>query len=133
MISFDEYIGIPYLKDGNDRNGIDCWRLYVMVCREIMGIELPELRGIFFGESLPGLRRAIKAARECKKMFTRVEKPKPFDAVLLRAKPLHIGTVIDRKRMLHIDEGVNSIIEEFTSLQWKQKVEGFYRWKTIEK
>jgi len=54
MISFDEYIGIPYLKDGNDRNGIDCWRLYVMVCREIMGIELPELRGIFFGRISTG-------------------------------------------------------------------------------
>jgi len=66
-------------------------------------------------------------------MFTRVEKPKPFDAVLLRAKPLHIGTVIDRKRMLHIDEGVNSIIEEFTSLQWKQKVEGFLSLWKIEK
>jgi len=40
----------------------------------------------------------------------------------------HVGLVIDRKRMLHVMEGINSTIEEFTGIQWKKKVEGFYRY-----
>jgi len=30
--------------------------------------------------------------------------------------------------MLHVMDGINSTIEEFTSLQWKDKVEGYYRY-----
>ena len=57
-----------------------------------------------------------------------------YDIILLRTGNMiyHVGLVIDKKRMLHVMEGINSTIEEFTGIQWKQKVEGFYRWK-IEK
>ncbi len=70
-----------------------------------------------------------------KKTWQKVDKPIPFDVILLRTGNMvyHCGVVIGRRTMLHVMEGVNSTIEEFTSLQWKQKVEGFYRWKTIEK
>jgi len=131
----DSYIGIPFGKNGSTRESCDCWRLVVMVYKERLNVDLPDFAGIFVDGSLASLKKVTKHIRETKKTWQKVDKPSPFDVILLRTGSMvyHVGVVVDRKRMLHIDEGINSIIEEFTSLQWKQKIEGFYRWKTIEK
>ena len=130
-----EYVGIPFLEDGNTRAGCDCYRLVVMVYKDKLGIDLPDFAGIFVDGSLASLKKVTRHIRETKKTWQKVDKPIPFDVILLRTGNMvyHCGVVIGRRTMLHVLEGVNSTIEEFTSLQWKHKVEGFYRWKTIEK
>ena len=125
-----EYVGIPFMKDGNDRNGCDCWRLVVMVYRERLGIDLPDFAGAYVDGSLASLKMVSRMIRDGKQSWQKVDKPIPFDVILLRTGSMvyHVGVVIDRKRMLHVMEGINSTIEEFTGIQWKKKVEGFYRY-----
>jgi len=128
----DDYIGIPFGKNGSTRESCDCWRLVVMVYKDKLNIDLPDFSGIFVDGSLASLRKVTKHIRETKKAWQKVDKPLPFDVILLRTGSMvyHCGVVIGRRTMLHVMDGINSTIEEFTSLQWKQKIEGFYRWKT---
>ena len=131
---FNNYIGIPFLADGNDREGCDCWGLAVLIYKEQLNIDLPVFAGMFVDGSLASLIRVTKHIRKIKKTWLKVNEPAPYDIILLRTGNMiyHVGVVIDKKQMLHVMEGINSTIEEFIGLQWKQKVEGFYRWK-IEK
>ena len=126
----DSYIGIPFGKNGSTRESCDCWRLVVMVYKERLNVDLPDFAGIFVDGSLASLKKVTKHIRETKKTWQKVDKPSPFDVILLRTGSMvyHVGVVVDRKRMLHIDEGINSTIEEFTGIQWRNKVEGFYRY-----
>jgi len=129
-MNIKNYIGIPFLKNGNDREGCDCWKLIVMVYREQLGIDLPDYAEIFVDDSLASLRRVARTMKEERLKWRQVQTPIPYDVILLRVDGLvcHAGLVIDRRRMLHIMDGTDSTVEEFTGLQWKQRVEGFYRW-----
>ena len=129
-MNIKNYIGIPFLKNGNDREGCDCWKLIVMVYREQLGIDLPDYAEIFVDDSLASLRRVARTMKEERLKWRQVQTPIPYDVILLRIDGLvcHAGLVIDRRRMLHIMDGTDSTVEEFTGLQWKQRVDGFYRW-----
>lgn len=126
----DEYIGIPFKNNGTDRAGIDCYRLVVMVYQERLGIGLPNLSDVFLNGTLESLKNACRTISEVKKSWPETKKPKPFDLVLIRTGNLtyHIGIIIDRRRMLHVMEGIDSTVEEFTGIQWRKKIEGFYRY-----
>ena len=126
----DHYVGIPFGKNGNSREACDCWRLVVLVYRDRLGIELPDFAGAYVDGSLASLKKVSRMIRDGKQTWQKVDKPIPFDVILLRTGSMvyRVGLVIDRKRMLHVMEGINSTIEEFTGIQWKKKVEGFYRY-----
>jgi len=130
-----DYVGIPFQKNNGTREGCDCWRLVVLIYRERLGIGLPDFTGIYVDGSLASLKKVTRIIRDKKKEWKRVVTPAPYDVILIRTGSMlyHCGIVIDKKRMLHVMEGTDSTIEEFTSLQWRNKVEGFYRWKRIEK
>jgi cell wall-associated NlpC family hydrolase len=126
----ENYIGIPFGKNGNTRESLDCWRLVVLVYHEKLGVELPDYSGIFVDDSLTSLIKVTRKIREEKQKWECVDKPQTYDVILLRTGNMvyHTGIVIDQKRMLHTMEGINSTIEEYKSLQWKDKVEGFYHY-----
>jgi len=126
----EDYIGIPFKNNGTDRTGLDCYRLAVMVYRDRLNIDLPCLSDVFMDGTMATLKKAVKSISEVKKLWTEVKKPRPLDVILIRTGNLtyHIGIVINRCQMLHVMEGINSTIEEFTGLQWRKKIEGFYRY-----
>lgn len=115
-MNIKNYIGIPFLKNGNDREGCDCWKLIVMVYREQLGIDLPDYAEIFVDDSLASLRRVARTMKEERLKWRQVQTPIPYDVILLRIDGLvcHAGLVIDRRRMLHIMDGTDSTVEEFT-------------------
>ena len=65
-----------------------------------------------------------------KESGVRVEKPHEFDVVMIRsgAYAWHVGIVIDRRRMLHVMSGINSTVEEYTGMDWKNRIEEFRRY-----
>ena len=126
----DSYIEIPFEPDGRDRNGLDCYGLVCLVYRECLNITLPDYVGIFTDQSFATLKKVACVMAEGREKWTKVDTPQPFDMVMLRTgkRQWHVGIVIDRSRMLHIMSGINSCIEQYTGLHWKNRVVEFRRW-----
>lgn len=134
MIDVSDYIGIPFVDNGQTKAGCDCWRLVCMVYRDHLNIELPEFPDVGIrrakAELKESLQRVAEKMLEYKQRWKRVDKPQPYDVIILRTGELlyHCGLVVDRRNMLHIEEDIDSAIEDFTGLLWKNKIEGFYRY-----
>lgn len=126
----DEYTGIPFRADGRTRDGLDCWGLVVTVYRERLGIALPEFPGAYPDESQESLRHAAGVARAERERWRRVDAPAEGDVVLLRLQglPCHVGVVISKTEMLHVMAGIESCVEKFTGPQWRNRIEGYYRY-----
>lgn len=124
-----EYVGIPFVEKGRDRGGVDCWGLVNLIYREKLGIELPSYaenyRDTNDRAALQALVEAEKAAK-----WVAVEKPKPYDAVVLTmlGMPTHVGIMVDDRHMLHCMRGTNTVREDITGLRWRHRVKGFARW-----
>lgn len=125
MSVLNAYIGLPSKDRGRDRNGIDCWGLARLVYKECLGIELPDLANVYIAAGdRPTVRAAVASQRED---WTPVLAGKPFDLVLIRQAPWHVGVVVRHGLMLHIPENGESCIEPYLSGRWGDRVEGVYR------
>jgi len=126
----DDYTGIPFKCDGKDRNGSDCWGLIALVYKERRGIELPLYKGVFADQSEACLREVAAVMKREKEKWQKIADPQLYDVIMLRtgAYSWHVGLVVSRKEMLHVMEGIESVVEEFTGRQWKDRIEGIYRY-----
>jgi len=54
------------------------------------------------------------------------------DVIILRVrgKPMHVGLVLGDRQMLHIEFGINSVLERYTGARWAERIFGFYRYKS---
>jgi cell wall-associated NlpC family hydrolase len=124
---FSEYIGIPFVDHGRDESGCDCWGLVRLVYRNEYGIELSDLGPLYQNtEDAAGMKQVFLAALP---QWRQVEKPEIGDVVLLRimGNPIHVGIVIDDGKMLHVEQGLDSVVERFDSSMWLKRIEGFFR------
>ena len=123
----DNYIGLPFIPDGRDRTGIDCWGLVCLVYKEQLGIELPLYKGIFINQSLDSLKKAARTYQIGKEAWQLVSTPNPYDVIMLRTGKYiwHVGVVVDKRSMLHILSGINSMVEDYTGMLWKDRVEEY--------
>ena len=131
----DKYIEIPFKCNGRDHSGCDCWGLVCLILREERGIILPDYSGVFLSQDPVNLRRVARLMSREKERWRRVERPKPFDGLLLRtgAYTYHVGLVVDRRRMIHVMAGTNSVVEPFDGIEWRNRVEEFRRYESKEK
>lgn len=124
------YIGIPFKINGRTREGCDCWGLVYLVYRAQLNIDLPDYNGILshLDKGTAALRRIKRIIEDESRKWIKVDDPKGFDVVLLRGEPYHVGIVCGRCDMLHVDIGINSCVERFTSAQHKNRIIGFQRY-----
>lgn len=123
MSAFDNLVGIPWCAGGRTRDGADCLGLVQIAYRELLAIELPEHPNAHPADH-DAVRREVATAKET---WTRIEDPQPFDVVLLRERPWHLGLVVGRSLMLHMPEGLSSKVESFATGRHAARIEGFYR------
>jgi hypothetical protein len=43
---------------------------------------------------------------------------------------MHVGLVLGDRLMLHIETGIDSVIERYSGSGWAARVSGFYRYKS---
>jgi cell wall-associated NlpC family hydrolase len=61
--------------------------------------------------------------------WLKVTTPAPGDLVILRlaGRPWHCAVAVGGDWMLHVVEGVNTVVEQFSRPLWKNRIEGFFR------
>lgn len=122
MADLDHLVGIPWRERGRAMDGADCYGLVCLAFAE-RGIVLPAYDDVE-PDDAPHVRASIELGR---KDWTRVDDARPFDLVLMRERPWHIGLVVRRCLMLHMPEGKSSCIEPYTTGRHARRVEGVYR------
>lgn len=125
MISLARYIGIDWREPRPPADpGFTCWSGCVVgPYRDLLGKELSPWSTI-----PPGDRRAVAAA-VAEERAAWIEVPtgreRPFDVVLFRHR--HVGLVVEKGRMLHVDQITPSCIESYRTGAWEPLIVGFYR------
>jgi len=120
-----EYIGIPFSKHGRDRElGIDCWGLICLIYSEQYDVELNSYVG---GENRNSNAQIFNAEKDklwkpCLAMNGAV--------VLLNiaARACHAGVVVGDGKFIHAQERVGVVMEQLQSVQWHNRIEGFYNY-----
>jgi cell wall-associated NlpC family hydrolase len=127
------YIGLPFKDHGRDRAGLDCWGLVRLVMSEQ------------FSRALPSFTQEYRRTTQVDDIGKLIEREIPsWDALApgeeekgdvivlrIRGRPMHVGLVLGDRHMLHVECGVNSVIERYTGPRWADRIFGFYRYKAV--
>ncbi len=128
----DRALDVPFIEKGRSYEGWDCWGLIYMAYQDLFSIQLPEYTGEYNStrrrEELQGLitRRKISDWE--------LHSPhEPGDVALVKmlGRNCHVGLMLPDMYMLHVQDGVQAIVEQIDRPPWRDKnydkVEGIYR------
>ena len=124
-----DLIGVPFLKNGRDKKGIDCYGLVLEIYKR-KGFNAPEYNS---PEKASVIHSLIK---DNISLVEELTKPEPYCMILLEVHipyASHIGVVLDDcVRFIHADRKKGVVIEKLTDIYWRNKIVGFYKWKTFK-
>lgn len=120
----EQYIGIPYRKNGRDRSGLDCYGLVWIVEKEVYNKSIPKLLEL-------SEKTATTLIMENTPLINAVQVTKPIngDIVLFfyHDLPVHVG-VFDNNHVLHSVQGVGVVYEKITANRLRKfNKEEYYR------
>ena len=130
-MDFYSYVGIPFTEKGYTRLGCNCWGLIRLWLIEQRGYNIPSYEDYYSDTNdSKGAKKILKSSSSSGD-WLKVDTEEPGDVVLLRIKnmPWHVGIVAPKKKMLHIERGLDSIIEPYKGLKWRNRILGFYRYR----
>lgn len=127
----NDYIGIPFVDGGRDRDGLDCWGLVKLIFKDKHGIELPD-----FDISAKDPRAINGAMEDGKADWMYIPRPELIGgevlAMSLSQKHMnfitHVGYHIGYGKFLHIMDKSKSIISSMTDPMWSSRIRGAYAW-----
>lgn len=128
-MDFNKYIGILYRDKGRDFKGCDCWGLVRLIYQNEFDIVLPSYADNYLdSEEAVEISDLINREKLHWKAVP-LGQERVGDVVVLRllGYPMHVGIVIGKNRMLHIMKGINSVVEDYTRVAWKNRVTGIFR------
>ncbi|MFN3827780.1 MAG: C40 family peptidase [Micavibrio sp.] len=130
------YIGIPFAEKGRDRDGCDCWGLVRLVLQDIYGVkDLPAYTETYSDtKDTENLPRVYETEAERDWIRIDADQELPGDVVLMRirAVPMHVGVVIAKGWMIHVCEGIDSTRERYDGLEWRSRIIGYFRHKSLQ-
>lgn len=130
MISTDKYLDIPYVDHGRSVDGLDCWGLVWLVYKNEFGIDLPSWSAAYENADKTSFR-SIKKRVDCFSNWREVDRPQPGDVATFNAGGnFHVGICLDKYGMwiMHIMRGSKVTRERVTSLIWRDRLQGYYRY-----
>ena len=104
-----DYVGIPFVDGGRDRAGCDCWGLVTAIYREVLGIDLPSY-GEISAHDVARVTRCIRDDSSVAPWLPVAGMARPFDVLVMRGRPLHVGVMVDHRHVLHIEDATASVI-----------------------
>jgi cell wall-associated NlpC family hydrolase len=129
LLNVTDLIGIPYVRNGSDLNGFDCFSLVQEVYRRI-GKEIPNIN---FPEEIALISELGEEKKD--ELTDKIDSPEPYCLVTFRTVGdfvSHIGVVLeDCNTFIHTTKRKNVTVEKLDSMLWKQKVKEFRKWKNF--
>lgn len=125
------YLNIPFIEQGRDRAGVDCYGLLRLVYQEQRGIDLPSYtEGCTTKDDMRILTALARGEVITQWHPVPLAEVRLFDAVIFRMKgePIHVGLVLDAEYFLHSMRGVWSVIERMQSIAWRHRIVGAMRY-----
>ncbi len=131
-----DHVGLPHLRAGRSRDGVDCYGLLWLVFRDVIRIELAS----YAGETLDAPERAeiaelIAGGRRISPWVALdpLDSEREFDMAVFRRGGIesHIGIVVAPGQMLHILAGGESHVDRFDVGRWKAKLIGIHRHEAL--
>ena len=126
-IDFNKYIGLQYKAKGRDTAGIDCYGLARLVYSQEFGIELPSFDSDYQADDEQRMQDLIAQYKEG---WVKVDKPEPGSIVLFKVMgyETHIGIAVNSESFLHVREGMDSVIEPFSTPRWNKRIVGHFKY-----
>lgn len=125
---WNSYVGIPFASAGSGPSGCDCWGLVRLVYSKEFGIDLP---GPVMDVSGP--RHKLEAAIHCQRdaLWEKTTDPQPGDVALFRmgGHESHVGLVTTPGMILHVRQGVDSVIVPARGENFGETLRGYYHYK----
>lgn len=132
MNKYIKYLGIPW-KDGgrNEKEGLDCWgfvRYYYEVEKSVI---LPKYEGVSSTEIPKDECADFIVNSFTYTLFDEVDNPSADDICLfsIGGNILHVGIIIDNKKMIHASRVAGVVIEDYVGDKWSKRISSFHRLK----
>jgi cell wall-associated NlpC family hydrolase len=136
-----DYVGLPWVRFGRDRGGIDCWGLIVLVYAERFDIALPLYADMSWnpdfgalGAEAGALRRSIGDLMvEQSAGWQRVpdDQRRLGDVLLIRqwGWPCHVGLFVPPGHVLHAEDKIDAACEPLDGARWRRmnRIVGTFR------
>lgn len=135
------YIGIPWKPLGRDRDGCDCWGIVRLALREQFNVIVPAYDTGYHDagkHDVPAIRAIIDQERPRYREIATVDDSglmpladqQAGDVLVIRQRgvPSHVALVVTKRTMLHIEDGIDSTIEDYTDSMWRRRLVGCYRY-----
>jgi cell wall-associated NlpC family hydrolase len=127
-----DLIGIPYVNRGTDLDGCDCWGLVCLYHRLVLGTTVPRYEG--YSDAMDDDTWKHIEAGWVDWVDVPLADVQPGDVLALRdprnRHPVHCAVVVAPRMMLHVMEGRDSRIEDFTAGAWPRLILRAGRWKS---
>ena len=117
-------IGVPFLEHGRDYDGWDCWGLVVCAFRDVLGVEVPDYVVDHTRYNKSGYRQITQCFEDRNGGFWQQTDCQPMRVACIfrRGLLIHAGLCVDKRRILHVERGIETCLERITRFN----VEGFY-------
>lgn len=132
---YDKYINIPYENRGREATGSDCWGLAIQIYKNELGIDLPGYSDIS-AENLLQIYHAMNTDKDSE-IWESVnpEDIQAFDICVMRGAGIrrvcHAGIVLDKKRIIHMEKGVDSCIVTLDHFSIRERIDCYRRHKHL--
>jgi len=134
-----DYIGLPYKHLGRDKKGVDCYGLVVLLYKDKLGIELPDVNEYLFGEDACNYMTAFYTKKKYEhvagfsQLWTPVVKLEPYDILLFNTykeleAPTHTGVFLGEGKFIHCMNNLPVTINRLER-RWLSIYHSAYRYK----
>lgn len=126
----NDYVGVPYVRNGRTRAGWDCWGVVLAVYRDRLGLELPDwqYQVPFEREQfLDSIEGAIGAEAERVEV---IEAPEQWALGLVHyaARPHHVGVVVGNS-VLHAQPYCGTVCDPLPRFMAHYARTTWHRWR----
>lgn len=126
-----KYIGINYKENGRSlENGVDCWGLLHCIYENEFGLTLPSYNEKYekYGNQYKLHDNDYSFLMDNWQKVT-LENKQLGDLILFDMNDIifHAGMVIAKHKFIHVHSGIETVIDELSSLQWENRISELYR------